>query len=440
LTYRGALYSAAQRALGTDYSGAYRAIKETTQDEGHLAKGVESSLKDLLVHARREVPYYRAILKDMAHLESDSVDLSMFRDVPQLTRETVRDHFHNLVSDDYARRRVYMETTGGSTGEPLRLLKDREGDRWSIASMMYYYQEMLGMDFFRTKKILIGSPAPWPRRGPKRSATDWLTGTVRMDGLILTEPTLHRYVKRLNSFQPDLIEGVAGMLYELSQFIQRRGLVVRSPKAIISEDEMLYDFMREAMEDAFGSKVYNLYGSVEAGLVAGECGSGSMHVFEYDNLVEVIDGRVGGGFGDILVTPLHNFAMPLIRYRTEDEALVSASKCGCGSVLPTLGKIEGRTLDYFVREDGGLVHGYYFFRLMRKNPSVRAFQIVQEEYRAIRITLQADRVDDGWKRSVEDWIRLAFSSDCRVAWELVDSIPRTPRGKRRFIVSRVRHP
>jgi phenylacetate-CoA ligase len=165
-----------------------------------------------------------------------------------------------------------------------------------------------------------------------------------------------------------------------------------------------------------------------------------MHAFEYVNFVEVLDEGRGEGIGEIVVTPLHNFAMPLIRYRTGDEASVGVSKCGCGSVLLTMSKIEGRTTDYFVREDGALVHGFYFFPPMRQNTSVKAFQIVQEEHKAIRIILQSDRVDEGWQRSVEERTRLAMGADCKVTWELVDEIPRTPTGKRRFVVSLVGHP
>lgn len=111
--------------MGVDCSGAYGTIKEITRDEEHLSKGVEAFLKELMPHARREVPNYRAILKGLAHLEGDAVDLAMFRDLPLLTRVVVGSHFRDLMSGDFGRRSTYLDPTSGSTGELLKVLIDR---------------------------------------------------------------------------------------------------------------------------------------------------------------------------------------------------------------------------------------------------------------------------------------------------------------------------
>jgi phenylacetate-CoA ligase len=276
----------------------------------------------------------------------------------------------------------------------------------------------------------------WTRWGPSQSVAAWLTNSVRLNGALLTESVMEDRVKRINSFQPDAVEGIADTLYELSRFMVARGLKVHRPKVVVSYDMVLSDHMREEIEEAFGCKVHDHYGAVEAGMMAGECGSGSMHVFSFDSKVEVLPGGDGGA-GEIVVTPLHNFAMPLIRYRIGDEAQPGGFRCGCGSALPTMGKITGRTMDYFVRKDGGLVHGAYFISFLREVKEITAFQVVQEDYERIRILVRAEGLSDAWRRSFETEVRLLMGPDCKIKWEFVDEIPNTPVGKRLYVKSLV---
>jgi phenylacetate-CoA ligase len=433
LTLKGLLYLSAQRASGIDISGPYSTIVKVTRNPERLSAGVEGFLKEVLIHAYRKVPYYHAIFEEHHLVDGGKVDLSRFPSLPVLTKGAVRNHVEDLKSVDIGASRAYSESTSGSTGEPLMFWKDRAHDSWRLASLIYYYKELLGLDYLGARKLFFGSPFRFPPNGLRRSFGEWLTSSARLDGLLLTEGAMEGYVRKLNSFQPEVVQGMAGSLLELSRFIGRRGLKVHRPKALISTDEMLLDFMREEIEGVFGAKVYNLYGSLEAGEVAAECDAGSMHVFAANNFVEVLGEGRGEGVGEIVVTPLHNFAMPLIRYRIGDEASMAVSKCSCGSVLPTMGEIQGRTTDYFVRGDGGLVHGEYFLELLRGGEGIDAFQVTQEERGKIRILLAAKRVDAAWQDAVEEKVRVAMGTDCKLTWELVDEVPRGPTEKRHYL-------
>ncbi|MGA1975892.1 MAG: phenylacetate--CoA ligase family protein [Conexivisphaerales archaeon] len=436
MTSRGSLYSLAQRASGVDYSAPFTKINGMAGDEDRLTAGTEALLKELLLHAYRNVPYYHALFEGHGLVEGGRVEVSRFDSLPLLTKETIREHASGFTSTGARGRGTYEDSTGGSTGEPLHVMKDAAYDGWRIACQLYFYREFLCLDYFRARKLSFSNPFRWPPNGPKRSLGEWLNNSARLDGLLLTEDAMGGYVKRLNSFRPDSVQGMADTLYELGRFIEARGLKVHRPKVVVSYDVMLYDHMREEIEAAFGCKVHDLYGAVEAGMIAGECGSGSMHVFSFDSKVELLPGGKGGE-AEIVVTPLHNFAMPLIRYRIGDEAFPGVSKCGCGSVLPTIGRVAGRTTDYFVREDGGLVHGLYFISLLRDAKEIRAFQVVQEDYERIRILVRAAGLSEAWRRSVEEKVRLAMGPACRVVWEFVDEVPRTPLGKHLFVKSLV---
>jgi phenylacetate-CoA ligase len=434
LTLRGALYRLTQKAKGVGYSSPWRTIEDITKDEEVLADANEAFLGQVLLHAHRNVPYYRSLLEEEGVVKGEKVDLSGIARIPPLTKGMIRRNYEDLVSRDAPRRRTYTDTTAGSTGEPNQVMKDTGYDGWRLATLLHYYEETLGVDFVGSRQLILASPTRIPRRGLERMLGELLRNAVRLNGHLLSEEAMEDHVRRINSFRPELIYGLAQSLHVLSRFIERRGLRVHRPKAILSTAEPLHDYMRKEIEGAFGTRVYDIYGAVEADPIAGECRSGSMHIFSYDSYVELLEVAGSGGAREVVVTPLHNFVMPLLRYRMGDVVLSTPPKCDCGSVLPTIGRIAGREMDFFVREDGTLVHGSNFL-ILGDAKWVRAFQVIQEDYRRIRILLDSDRTDIAWQRHVDDEIRLVMGPDCRIIWEPVDVVPEALAGKGVFVKS-----
>jgi phenylacetate-CoA ligase len=160
-------------------------------------------------------------------------------------------------------------------------------------------------------------------------------------------------------------------------------------------------------------------------------------VFAFNHHVEMLKGNGFVEGGEVVVTPLHNLTMPLARYRLGDIVHPGPPSCGCGSPLPTFGRVSGRTLDYFVRGDGGLVNGLYFVAILRSNRSLEAFQVVQEDFKTIRILVKMISVEGGWREQMESQMKLAMGTDCRIIWEMVEEVPRTKDGKYSFVKSLV---
>ena len=202
--------------------------------------------------------------------------------------------------------------------------------------------------------------------------------------------------------------------------------------------------MREKIETVFGTKLYDYYGSREVNGMAGECKYGFMHVFMFmKNYLEILDSSnqpVGEGEeGKVIVTNLHNYSMPLIRYEIGDMAVLGPEKCKCGNTLPTLKRITGRITDHFVKEDGTIVHGEYFTHLFYLKDWVRAFQVVQEDYSIIKILIVPEgKMNEPEKKDTVDKIKLVMGQDCKVIWEFVHEIPKTPQGKYLYTKSLVR--
>jgi len=263
-------------------------------------------------------------------------------------------------------------------------------------------------------------------------------------GNALSEECLVAYAGMINRAKPVFIWTYPGVLYELCETAMRRNIRLHKPHFIIASAETLHPFMRQVIEDMFGCRVYSLYGSTETGYVAGECCEGNLHTFNFVSKVEVL-GHTGlpvppGEEGRLVLTPLHNYAMPLIRYDTADVAQVGPEVCRCGYQLPTLSRISGRTVEFFITSDGSLVSGGRLALSMRRCEWILSFQILQEDIDQITVffTRMADYVvpKEDVHRATNEMAHV-MGLECRIKWREVKEIPRTANGKRPYTRSLV---
>jgi phenylacetate-CoA ligase len=429
----------------------WRFLKSITgtsfEREYELARklNVKHTLSSLLLEASSNVPYYQDLLTREGIVSNGNVNLTKFVRVPILTKDIVRKQISDLVSRHLEKKKWFYNTSGGSTGQPTRLIQDILFQKWTDATSKYYYVDLLGIEETFAKKILL-----WGARRDiygktieigKKIVNDALTNTVFLDTFSITETDMRRFVRIINSYKPEIIRGYATPLFELCQFIERKSLSVFSPKVVVSSAETLHEESRKKIESVFGTKVYDFYGSREVGAMAGECKKGLFHMFTFNNYLEVLDHNnqevKKGENGRVIVTTLHNFSMPLIRYEIGDMAVLGPEKCKCGNPLPTLKKITGRIIDYFRREDGKIIYGAHFVAPFREKDWVKAFKVIQEDYNFIRIlvVLKNGVAPENERRDIERKVRSLMGKDCKVKWEVVDAIPKTKTGKYLYLQS-----
>ena len=236
----------------------------------------------------------------------------------------------------------------------------------------------------------------------------------------------------------------AGVLYEIARTALSKGTRLHKPRYIISSGETLHPFMRQVVEEAFGCRVYDYYGSSEAGRVAGECSAGNLHVFKFSCHAEILDltGKpaLPGEDGRLILTPLHNYAMPLIRYDSSDVAQVGPKECPCGCPLPTLKRIAGRTVEFFITRKGDLVAGGRIMNLMRTCGWILGFQALQKDIDQVTIfykqAAHSTASQEDIKR-VNVGITELMGSQCKIEWEETEEIPCSPNGKRPYARSLV---
>ncbi|MCP4607490.1 MAG: hypothetical protein GY845_02075 [Planctomycetes bacterium] len=161
-----------------------------------LASFQESHFKNLLLHAHKNVPNYTKVFDEIGLVRDGNVDLSRFDRIPILTKEIIRKHEEELVSNDLATRKWDYVSSGGSTGEPIKFIQDNVYGRYPLGFIRYYYKNIIGIDEHSVRKaVLWGSERELIRRsvGFNVKVTNWLTKTIFLNSFKTTEDDMDRY-------------------------------------------------------------------------------------------------------------------------------------------------------------------------------------------------------------------------------------------------------
>jgi phenylacetate-CoA ligase len=150
-----------------------------------------------------------------------------------------------------------------------------------------------------------------------------------------------------------------------------------------------------------------------------------------------------GEVGEIVITLLTNYSMPLIRYRIGDMGAWAKEPCSCGRGWPLIAEVAGRVTDNFRSRSGSVIYGAYFRHLLFYRNWIRKYQIIQEDYDLIRILIvPSDQKEDPKEYYAAELVEIAdkiriLIADCRVECDFVDAIDSAQSGKFRYTISKV---
>jgi phenylacetate-CoA ligase len=233
--------------------------------------------------------------------------------------------------------------------------------------------------------------------------------------------------------------------FEFAKYLKEHKIEFYPPKVVVSTIGPLTEEVKETIEMGMGCRVYNQYGSREVGVVACQCKEQKgLHTFPWYNYVEIVDEKdqpVEQGEGRIVVTTLHNFSMPLIRYDIGDIAVADGYKCICGRSSFVLEKVLGRTLGYFKKSDCSLVHSHFLVQSLFFRDWIKRFQIIQDRLGHVLIKVQLQENKKAPEKDLDDIIRktkVLMGHDCQVDFEFVDDISRTQSGKFLYTICNVK--
>lgn len=391
-------------------------------------------LSRLLDHVFANVPYYQQKYRVAGAQRGDIRSLADFAQLPVLTREEIRESREQLRAVNVAH--VLPHATGGSSGVPTRFYFTLDSYDWRMAASQRAYS-WSGCRLGQLTLYLWGAPVGHVPSLKKLKARAY--HTLQRHEMINTfsqSPALWQRVYEWHCRRrPVLIVGYVASLEAYAGYLSQQGLTAPAPRAVITAAEPLTVDARRQIKDALKAPVFNTYGSREFMSIAAECDSHEgLHINTENLLVETTLPPCEGA-SDILITDLHNYGMPFVRYSIGDVGFLDRSPCPCGRGLPRIRSIEGRTLDVLRTPGGRVVPGEFLPHLMKEFPEIRQFQAKQLAIDRIQISAVLDRpLSADHETLMQTELGRVFGPHVQVDFQRVDEIPRLPSGKRRVTI------
>lgn len=406
----------------------------------------EAKLRRLIQHVYWHVPYYRETMQEAGVGPEDIRTLEDLRKMPMLEKDDIRDNLYfDLLSDGRRWKDMYRIATSGSTGRPLTVMVDRHQLEYRWASTLRS-QEWTGYRFGDRTVRLWHQTIGMDRSQVFKEKLDALLCRRKfVPAFALDDAGIHEMERTIRSHEPRLVDGYA----ESFSYLARRGVdpSVRSLgiKGLMSSAQTLDDQTREKVEEAFGTKVFDKYGSREFSGIAYQCeAQNGLHVAAESYHVEIlVDGRPAepGELGEVFITDLTNHVMPFIRYRIGDlaYAIDNSKPCECGRGLPRIGAVEGRVQSMVVGANGVGMPGTFFSHVLKDYGY--AFQRYQvEQIRPGQLVFRyipAGRFHPRFLDDVFSVFRQYLGEEMEIRAEAVEQIDMVRTGKFRSVVNRM---
>ena len=423
------------------------AEKNLTLSRDELVELQWKKLKDLFTHAFFNCSLYAEKYKKAGINPEDIRNFDDFQRVPVITKKEIRENLDRMVTNGIDRSLLEKVHTGGTTGIPLKIYRDRRKSD---------FMQALYLRTIRFWGCDIGSKTVWVWGLPKELEQSYdfryqavfhkfFKNVTWFNAFDMTNENMEKFLKFLNKFRPRLIIGYVSALCEYAKFLKENNFKIWSPKAIWITAEPSELFQRKVIEDAFGAKTYNQYGLSEILHIATECSErNGLHIHADSRYLEIIDTNNKplpcGEIGNIVVTDLENRVMPLIRYKNDDLGSLKKRLCKCGCNYPLINDIRGRIYDMITLKNGKKIYGHIFSRILfNYKEQIEQFQVHQISLNNIIVRIVPGRLKDFSKLRNE--ILMSFQRYTKnlidYSFESVDQIHKEKSGKLRYVKSDV---
>ncbi|TKB46141.1 phenylacetate--CoA ligase family protein [Thalassotalea mangrovi] len=414
-------------------------LKNSKLDSEDLRNITLVQLKKLFAYAKANIPYYSAVFKDI-----DVEDIKNFDDwenLPVLTKQDIKANIKQLMPVNISKNRLRVVSTGGSTGEPLKLYHDK-----------LYFSDVLGWRVlnwwgcepsdniaFIYRKVKTG----W--RATLNALLWYPTKRIFLDASMMTSTTMDVFLNKIQTQRPKVLQGYVGGVYEFAKYCRFKGITFDFFSAVWVTSAPLSETQRRLMDEVFKAPVYDQYGCSEVYWLAAEClERNGLHVFSDERYIEMVDhdkkSVKKGQFGVVTITDLGNYAFPLIRYQNGDRGRYLERECSCGLPFPLIDKVKGRVTDVIKLPNGNIIAGDFLTTIFDNEPdTVHEFQIHQREDYSITLKCvlgDAPNARANCDKKIKELEELV-ANEISISLCFVDNI-KHDNGKTRYIISDIK--
>lgn len=411
----------------------------------------DNQLIKLLKHAYSTTKYYREVLSTAGIVSEEDttliVNLDNFENIPLLTKEIIRAHSRDLISNTPMKYKT--NTSGGTTGEPVKFLQNQEYYDNREASLLANYNELgikPGTSIYKIwgseRDIIAGS------RSFKDKVISRIKGEFFLNAFRMNESTMQNFINEQNKHKFKYFVAYVQSIVAIAKYLEEHKIKVASPELIITSAGVLYPEMKETLERVFSCKVINQYGSREIGPIAFSPPDTNILKISMNQIKLEISNFTGKCLpdnkrGNVIVTSLFNYKMPLIRYKIGDiGSMEHRHVFSNGTERDGLTSITGREVDIFTNTAGEFIDGEYFTHLFYHRNWVKSFQVIQKTKAEIQILVAlsnpTQEIPQNEKKEIIMLIQKVMGKNCDVNFNIVKEILPDSSGKFRYTKSEVK--
>jgi len=391
-------------------------------------------LQNLVQHSYENVPYYTQLFNNLSLKPRDIKTKDDLIKLPLLTKKIIRENLPDkIVAKNIHPNSYYNISSSGSTGEPLKYFISKDAYSFNIAS------NLRGLSWGGYKlgsKILKISMNP--RSTIEKKIQDLLNRTKYVSAKNIDDRQIQKIYEIMMEHKPYLIYSYPQPLAMVATYINDRKLAKINVPMVNTSATNLISSDRSIIEEIFNTKIFDSY-SCEGSPIIFECNTHECYhvAMEYAITELIKDNQYikPGEIGSHITTDLHNYAMPFIRYDTQDILELGNEHCACGKQLMCISKIHGRYSDIIITPDGKRFLVEHFVEYFEYENSITQFQVYQEDYRLLvfRLIVNNEFKSSDKERIISHWEKnTSGKMDVRI--NIVDSLESFRSGKRRIIV------
>jgi len=411
------------------------------QSPAELQESADSKLTAMVCHAAATSSFYRQRFATAGIDPTRVRAIEDLKNLPLLTKDDIRAHTDEILSDSFPKQDLVPAKTGGSTGVALQVFCDRQAIEKRAAAALRS-DEWSGWKLGQPLAAVWGNP-PTPKTLKNKLRALLKDRIIYLDTMKIDDRAIDRFLAEWKAMKPGMLYGHAHSIFILCENLQARGISL-NPAGIVATSMMLIEPERRVIEEVCRTKVTNRYGCEEVSLIGCECEQhDGMHLNLDHSIVEFLrdDGTpcAPGEDGRIVVTELINHGMPMIRYEVGDRGAPSDRMCPCGRGLPLMASITGRTADFLKAQDGSRVAGISIIEnTLTKLPGIKQLQIVQDAALSLQVNLvPGPGYGEDVAGELTRILRDIMGADFTVTIAEVPAIPQESSGKYRFTICRI---
>lgn len=409
-------------------------------DELHEWQG--DRLRELVRHAYNNVPYYRTVFEKIRLVPDDIKTIDDIGNLPVLTKDDIKKNFKQLLNTNLPKRAFRHGHTSGTTGSPLNVAYDTNT---CVAHHVadWRQKKWAGLEYGQAYASLQGRViVPANQKKPPFWRKNYINNQLFLSAFHLTEDNLPYYFDKLAKANIKFLEGYPSNIFILALYLNKKNITFPM-QAILTSSETLFDYQKEAIERVFLCKIFDFYGMAERVVFATECDHHQGHHLNLDyGITEFLDSdnleASDGKLGKIVATSLHNFAMPMIRYQTNDSCSLKKTPCSCGRGFPVMDEVATKNEAIVTLPDGRLISPSVLTHPFKPMENIIESQIIQEKIDLLRVKIVKN---ESYGKKDEKVLIAAFlerlGKDIAIKIEYVDEIPRTKSGKFKWVVSKI---